>query len=91
MERDELLTSMHLSKLGLKYRSGGYASGADSWQGLPFWTFTPKIGCVVDFRGTFSLLKLPGYGNSKITTVGELVDMIKMLTGELIDFKSLVI
>lgn len=90
MQRHELLTSPHLKSLGLKYRPSGIG-GADSWLGCPFWEFKTPSGDAVTFRGTFSSLKLAGYFNSQIVTVGDLQDTVRLLTGYVIPIETLTI
>ena len=81
MTREELLTTSHMVKLGLVLQKSGGASGADSWQGMPFWYYKDCSGFTIVFRGTFSRLCLEGFVNSRITTVGDLVDVIRILSG----------
>jgi len=90
MERHELLTSPHLKSFGLKYRPSG-AGGADMWLGLPIWDFKTPTGDLIVFRGTFSSLKLAGYFNSQIRTVGDVQDIVRLLTGYVIPIENLII
>lgn len=90
MERHELLTSSHLSSIGLKYRPS-VAGGADMWLGLPIWDLKTPTGDTITFRGTFTNLKLAGYFNSQIRTVGDLQDMVRLVSGYIIPIETLTI
>ena len=68
-------------KMGLILKKGGTASGADMWAGMPIWEYKDCSGLIIQFRGTFSRLLVSGFPNSRIITVGDLQDMIRMLSG----------
>ena len=87
MKREDLLTSSHLVKMGLKHERCGI-SGADQWQGMPIWTYKGKY-TEITFRGTFSHFLLAGYFNSQIKTVGDLVDIIRLVSGEILEIDKL--
>ncbi len=77
--------------MGLKYRPSG-AGGADMWHGMPIWIFkVPDTGEEIVFRGTFSNLKLVGYFNSQIRTVGDLQDVVRLVSGHVIPVETLTI
>lgn len=60
-------------------------SGADMWQGMAYWEYkSPSSGIIITFRGTFGNLKLAGYITSNIKTVGNLIKLIEILTGDII-------
>jgi len=88
---EDHLTPEIMRNYGFLYRPCGI-SGADMWQGMPFWTLYNDPNIM--FRGSLSStgrgsLHLMGYFNSNIETVQQLKDIYKLLTNRELVEKTL--